>query len=188
MSYILDALNKSVKEQDPQSVPGVTTYSSSPTGNSRTVIYASIFALLILVNAVTIYFWMKDQAPAVDAVGALQTPSTLNSDAQTPAGISESESSLLVISPRTLSSGLTSLHNLPQSIQSKVRAMRFSSHIYSRHSDLRAVNIDGVSFSESEMVSNDLKLEQVTSDGIILNYLDMRFELSVINDWTDSNG
>lgn len=170
MSYILDALNKSEKEQRPQSVPSINVPHATASRRPGTLVYATAFVMLLAVNATAIYLWTGKDSGKRDqiAIGDSSTPISL--------------------STLPVSTGLAPLSTLPVPVQQQVRALKFSSHIYSEHPDLRAVNIDGTTYRESEMIDNELRLEQVTPEGVVLNYRDRRFEFSIVDNWAEDQG
>lgn len=178
MSYILDALNKSNKEQNPQAVPSINIHhsnSAQPAKISKTLRYLTVFVFLLLANAASVYIWLS-----IDTNDAANPLSGADTFGIAPENISEKTSSF---ENRPVSAALIPLNSLPVSMQEKVGALNFSSHIYSEHPDLRAVNIDGSTFHESEMITAELKLEQVTTNGVVLNYLKHRFAVNIVADW-----
>lgn len=177
MSYILDALNKSDKEQNPELPPDINKYagvdSVNRSGLSRLV--SSFLIVLVAVNLIFIaYFWQSGNTSNEAAEDELRTEAK------------QLQRQDRVITPLPRPNQLVRLATMPINVQNKVAQLNFSSHIYSEYSDLRAVNINGERFTEMEMVTSDLQLEQITPDGVIFGFQEQRFEVDVLNDWPDS--
>lgn len=73
---------------------------------------------------------------------------------------------------------------LPLNVQRQIPDISFSSHIYASDPSLRVVNINNRNFREGDYISDDIKLLDITEDGVILSYLRYRIEVSVIRDWS----
>ncbi len=73
---------------------------------------------------------------------------------------------------------------LPENIRSKIPDLQFSSHLFSNESSFRMVTINGKMLREGEYVIGDLRLEEITEQGVVLNYLTYTFEVSVLRDWS----
>lgn len=84
---------------------------------------------------------------------------------------------------RPAAADLLRVGELPMSVQQRLPDMRFSSHIYSDEPSFRMVNINGKTLREGDMVAGDVRLREITEDGVILNYLQYTFEVSVLSDF-----
>jgi general secretion pathway protein B len=73
---------------------------------------------------------------------------------------------------------------LPVNVQKRIPDMKFSSHIFADDRTLRMVNINGRSIREGDYVASDLKLLEISEDGVVLSFLHYTFEMSVIRDWS----
>ena len=73
---------------------------------------------------------------------------------------------------------------LPTNVQRQIPNLVFSSHLYSDDGDFRMVNINGKMIREGDMVASDLRLLEITEEGVILGYLHYVFEASVLRDWS----
>jgi len=180
MSYILDALNKSNKERSADKAPDINQYGAPPSRKSghRPLIIVSGICLLLFVNALLVYIWLLQ--PLQKNSDTTNNVLNLGTESHRP------ENPVIVQQQaRTGTERLRRLSEMPPHIQTKIQSLSFSSHIYSEFSDLRAVSINGRRFGESEMVTSDLKLEQVTPDGIIMQFENQRFEVNVLNTWPD---
>jgi general secretion pathway protein B len=73
---------------------------------------------------------------------------------------------------------------LPLNVQRQIPDITFSSHIYASDPSLRVVNINNRSIREGDYISDDVKLLDITEDGVVLSYLHYRIEMNVIRDWS----
>lgn len=76
------------------------------------------------------------------------------------------------------------IEDLPLDIQRQIPDLVFSSHIYAEDASFRMVNINGRSIREGERVAEGILLETITEDGVVLGYLNYKFEVSVLRDWS----
>jgi len=68
-------------------------------------------------------------------------------------------------------------NDLPLSVRQALPKMTISGHIYSNEPGSRIVNINGQIIREGEVISKGLKLDEITSTGIILSYKGYRFRM-----------
>ncbi len=68
-------------------------------------------------------------------------------------------------------------NELPLSVRQNLPKMTISGHIYSNEPGSRIVNINGQIIREGEVISEGLRLEEITSTGIILSYKSYRFRM-----------
>lgn len=73
------------------------------------------------------------------------------------------------------------ISKLPRDIQRQIPDLAISSHLYS--DDFRLVNINGRMMREGEYIGTELKLEEITEDGVIISFQTYRMTLRVIQDW-----
>ena len=121
-----------------------------------------------------------------------QVPLIENSETQYPVsrgGIAEERESLgLLITPTGTSQIYTesqpvNISELPRSVQRQIPDLQFSSHLFSDDRSFRMVNINGSMLREGEYINDELRLEEITTDGVILNYQQHTFEISILRDW-----
>ena len=72
---------------------------------------------------------------------------------------------------------------LPPDVGSHVPRMEFSAHVYSGNPKQRSVIINGMFLEEGELLSSDLKLSEITPDGVIFEFRGYRFHRSVLAGW-----
>ncbi|MBI4687372.1 MAG: general secretion pathway protein GspB [Nitrospirae bacterium] len=70
---------------------------------------------------------------------------------------------------------------LPLSLQQELPSLSIAGHIYSDNPSSRAANINGQIVREGETMSNGIKLEEITEEGIILSYKGRRFSMRGFN-------
>ncbi len=68
-------------------------------------------------------------------------------------------------------------NELPASIQQELPNLSVTGHIYSNDPSSRIVNINGQILRDGETVTAGLKLEEITENGVVLNYKGYRFRM-----------
>jgi hypothetical protein len=71
--------------------------------------------------------------------------------------------------------GIPELNQLPQSIQSEIPQLKILGHVYSNSPGTRLININGDIYKEGDSAGINLKVEEITETGVILNYNGTRF-------------
>lgn len=71
------------------------------------------------------------------------------------------------------------LHDLPPAVKNEVPRLSVSFLVYSSQPEARMVTINGKRMREGEEVSEGLRLEQITPDGVLLNWKGRRFHKGV---------
>jgi len=69
------------------------------------------------------------------------------------------------------------LDQLPQITQSEIPKLTIFGHIYSDNPVTRLININGDIYKEGENIAKNLKIEEITETGVILNYNGTRFQI-----------
>jgi general secretion pathway protein B len=72
---------------------------------------------------------------------------------------------------------------LPEEVRNNLPAMTFSFHVYSANPQQRTIIINNRRMREGEEVNAGLVLQQITEDGVILQYLQHRIHISVLSGW-----
>jgi general secretion pathway protein B len=70
---------------------------------------------------------------------------------------------------------LPELSQLPQSTQSEIPQLKILGHVYSNSPGTRLININGDIYKEGDTAGKNLKVEEITETGVILNYNGTRF-------------
>ncbi len=194
MSYILDALNKSEQERKANQTPDLSTIHRAPvpSGSRDANSHRWFFAIIaiIIVNAAGYWFWLtqsgQQNATAIansPAVPASTPPRQFKSpDVQPP-----DEAAASVPITNHTSAALAApvrITDLPREVQSRIPALRFSSHLFSEDAEFRMVNINGQMIREGNIVADGIRLLSITEDGVILTFQNYSIEVSVLQDWT----
>jgi general secretion pathway protein B len=79
--------------------------------------------------------------------------------------------------------GTMSLHDIPLNVRQHIPAMQFSAHVYSSNASIRSIIINGRFMEEGDLVTNDLILSEITSDGAIFEFQGYRFSANVLSGW-----
>lgn len=123
--------------------------------------------------------------PAVTA----EKPAKETRDMQLPKNTSDrslnlqhSRDNLLTVEPKAADvnksmpgNSLPELNQLPQSAQSEIPQLKILGHVYSNSPGTRLININGDIYKEGDSAGNNLKVEEITETGVILNYNGTRF-------------
>ncbi|MBP6692167.1 MAG: general secretion pathway protein GspB [Xanthomonadales bacterium] len=77
----------------------------------------------------------------------------------------------------TQSPGVPLLYEMPLGTRQALPPLKLSMHVYSPDPARRVVIIDGARLLEGEIVSGELKVSQITSEGVVLQLGDQVFLL-----------
>lgn len=69
---------------------------------------------------------------------------------------------------------------LPAGVQRQLPQLKFSVHIYARQPTSRMVKVNGRMLREGDQVSSEVKLDEITRDGVILTYKGYRFRMNSV--------
>ena len=203
MSYILDALQKSEQQRKHQAPPDLTASQNPTPPPRRWPLWLALACSLALLNVGGIWLWLQtnaipatpvaashiplglERSPAPRPLPAVASPQVL---ATAPAVTRQITATLDPIAPTALPTPVTSeqaaaqpISKLPRDIQRQIPDLAISSHLYS--DDFRLVNINGRMMREGEYIDTELKLEEITEDGVIISFQTYRMTLRVIQDW-----
>jgi general secretion pathway protein B len=195
MSYILDALNKSEQERERKQTPGLKSLQGEPSPSRfqlRHFLY--LLALLVAFNSigVFIYFGNDSQtetgtAPQIKSPSA-DSPVAANAAAiKTPAISSSSIAAQPAGFPAPIATGNTiAVNDLPDQLIRRLPEIQITAHIYASDPDLRMVNINGVSRSEGDLLSDSLQLVEITEVGVVMNFEGYAYVMNIIEDWQNN--
>lgn len=65
--------------------------------------------------------------------------------------------------------------NLPSAVQRQLRELGINAHVYSADSNLRFIRASGRSLREGDRLSAELRLQQITRDGMVFTYQDGKY-------------
>lgn len=71
------------------------------------------------------------------------------------------------------------IKELPADIKNKLSELKMTVHSYNDQPQSRFAVINNTTVREGQSVNNELKLEQITKNGVVLNYQGHRFSLSI---------
>jgi hypothetical protein len=73
--------------------------------------------------------------------------------------------------------GIPELSQLPQPVQAELPPLTILGHIYSDSSTTRMVNINGDILREGDAVAKNIRIEEITENGVIFSYNGLLFRL-----------
>jgi hypothetical protein len=189
MSYILDALNKAARETSGK-VPGLDTVQGHAHKMRPNWTIPIFLLVLVLLNGVFLVVWLQSRqhdaetlalpAEALPITVTLEVADTTRSPA---AEIVDGE----LITPADFARRAAPplrFAELPLDVRQQLPGMTFSSHIYADEPSLRLVSINGKGLHEGDMVNEEVRLIEITVDGVVLQYLQFLFEIRVLQDWS----
>ena len=127
-------------------------------------------------------------APA-ETISTRETTTTALTVAE-PASTPDTEQGTLITpetflsQPETKTESRVRITELPINVQRQIPDLVFSSHLFSDEPSFRMVNINGKMRQEGDMVDSDLRLVEISEEGVVLGYRHYVFEVSVLRDWS----
>ena len=103
------------------------------------------------------------------------TKQSVNLEKQGAAG---EKKSAKPINPVT-GSNLPLLEELPLSIQAQLPEMKYSGHVFSPNPELRMILINTTVVREGDLINADLRLTEITRDGLIMSHKDTDFKVDL---------
>ncbi|HSB95998.1 MAG TPA: general secretion pathway protein GspB [Spongiibacteraceae bacterium] len=85
--------------------------------------------------------------------------------------------------PSVSSSRIEEVDELPEDVRNNLPAMTFSFHVYSTNPQQRTIIINNRRMREGDEISAGLVLQEITEDGVILQYAQHRVHISVLSGW-----
>ncbi|HEX5364250.1 MAG TPA: general secretion pathway protein GspB [Gallionella sp.] len=205
MSYILDALKKSDQQRQRGMTPTLPEAQPTLAAPRRTVLGAyGVFAVVLLGAGIAIGWlhpWQAERVAPADEVLAVRSAITVprpailapvSSEANgntarewlaqnsTP-GVPSSRKADIPVPPADSprEQPVISMAELPLAIRQEIPAMTIQLHAYSSQPKNRLVSINSRMLHEGELLVQDLKLEQITPDGMIFSYKGYRFQRGI---------
>lgn len=84
-----------------------------------------------------------------------------------------------VIKPAPPSGKILSIRELPADLKANLPEIKMTVHSYNEKTQSRFVVINNNMFREGQLISGDLKVDQITQNGVILNHQGHRFLLGI---------
>ncbi len=173
MSYILDALKKSEMEERNRRIPDLNSRhdlpgSPAPASNKAGLVVSLVLVALLV--AVTVRYVLPTMHPG-------------NTTAPVIEEASEQTGTETFIPEAPLPS-VVDIDALPEDVKASLPAMTFSSHIFADAPDLRIVNINDRKLREGDWLNSQVRVVEITEEGVLLQSGRYRFEMSVLRDWS----
>lgn len=208
MSYILDALRKSETERRQGKAPdfgqSVQIIHRPRRKRPAIMVWAIISALLINAVVLAYVFWPDRTMPAVSVAPAERPPVVESRAAEMPAPAPTAmpdippepadvfEAPLVIVpntpavrdplTPRRPEGRVPHLIELPLSFQKSVPDLTFNSHIYASDPAASRVTINSQYLRPGDRLG-DLRVEQITVDGVVFSLNGQRFRVGVVRNW-----
>lgn len=212
MSYILDALKKSDQERSRERGPTLASVHGNWRPPQRRGWHMAVGLTVCLVLAAAgwgglRWWWSEDPShggtlpAALSPVGPETDDSaigTTGADLAPAAGIavaptdadpadialdSGPAATAGSVERQRLQPPLQELWELPDPVRAQLPALTFSFHVYADDPPRRTIIINGRRHSEGDEMPGGLRLEEITRDGVIMQFRDRRIMIPVVNDW-----
>ena len=202
MSYILDALKKSDQERQNHNGPTLQTLHRpqvSRSANSTTTILLVLIVLLLLIGVgfATWYVFFNQlentnnlgqpQLSQSQPVKPLpqQVPTSKVAENSAQLGAVNQSQQMATPKPTTAvtPSPILAFDELPDNVRAAIPALTFSFHVYSAKPERRTIIINGRRVKEGDLVTSSLKLEEITEQGVVLDWDAHRFYINVVENW-----
>ena len=119
-------------------------------------------------------------SPPVSTKVVVEAAQPKTAPVQTPTPIKTSpESSPREIKPVKPSNKVVSIKELPAAIKGSLPELKMTVHSYNEQPQSRFVVMNNNTIREGQSMNADLKVEQITQNGVILNYQGHRFVLGI---------
>lgn len=126
------------------------------------------------------------QGPETETTGKLESAATeyqeqgitkqsISPEKQSAAGEKSSAKPIIPIT----GSNLPLLEELPLSIQTQLPEMKYSGHVFSPNPELRMILINTTVVREGDLIHADLRLTEITRDGLIMSHKDTAFKVDL---------
>lgn len=191
MSYILDALKKSDRERN-ESESANFSLKIGEDKDSR-INFKTLFiwtTIILAVNFTSAYFLVghkfssSTSSPAPSSYISETTP-TSKKELEINGSIIIEQADLKEFRPREYQDELIvpPFSSIPENLRNELLPFHIDSHIYANEKNLRLIKIGRVTYFEGDYLRPNLKLERITSEGVILIISNRMFSLSIKDTW-----
>ena len=191
MSYILDALKKSERERN-ESASANFNPKIGEDKDSR-INFKTLFiwtTIILAVNFTSAYFLVghksssSPSSPAPSRYTSETTP-TSKKELEINGSIIIEQADLKEFRPREYQDELIvpPFSSIPENLRNELLPFHIDSHIYANEKNLRLIKIGRVTYFEGDYLRPNLKLERITSEGVILIISNRMFSLSIKDTW-----
>ena len=191
MSYILDALKKSDQERQQNSGPTLQSlHQPARSKNSNPVLWliACLLAIVIIAAGVAAAWYFTDKKdtgsaatrtqPAPEQVIPSSTP------APAPATVQQKAETTSVVAPaQPVNRPVVAFDELPDPVRTAVPPLTFSFHVYSENPARRTIIINKRRVKEGDLVQGELRLKEITEQGVVLSQGEHPFYINVVEEW-----
>ena len=204
MSYILDALQKSAAEENPE-VAASMMRSTKRYRKNRLIGILIVLALLANLVVFSWLFWpagmtsnqnLQAISPASEisepttkqATESSQPPGTSNpttSEAITPFPDVVTDGIITSLEPTPVSRKPITLGDLPVPARGAFPDLEFSTHVYAPDPTLRAIVANGRRLTEGDRIEG-LELLEITEEGVIFRYRQYLIAISILALWEEA--
>lgn len=108
-----------------------------------------------------------------------QSPSKTSVVQHAPFAKTKDEAFQKIIKPSHPRGTMLTIKELPQDIKVNLPELKMTVHSYNEQAQSRFVVINNSIFREGQSVGADLKVEQITQNGVVLNYHGHKFSLGI---------
>ena len=206
MSFILEALKKSEKQQQKKNGQVVrTVYEPVPAKRLRSRSLAVILLVLLLVNGAVLLWFFSPWQTTSPAGPAVKTPSSVQNHQLTqaetkgsaplqqtvknnrpmvektsPQAVKATSPQAVMPLPVTRSEKKVYLFSqLPLAVQKRIPTLKMSLHAFNREqASASLIQLNDRILREGDQVTDHIRLEQITADGAVLRYDGYRFLLT----------
>ena len=211
MSYILEALKKSDQTRKQGNIPDLQTIHVPLSVEVQQSRWPYIIIVVLLMGLVFLLGWMRPWQSASVTEPVVNNPQRTN-DSITASTVVEQQADTEVRPDNTQKvniqkpqlteqieivevekrvvrddSALQSvphLQELPALLQQAIPDMSFAGHVYSSNPAQRSVIINGSAMGEGDLIIGDLRIDEITSNGVIFDYQSQRFRIDILQDWS----
>mgnify|MGYP000570399618 CR=1 FL=1 len=173
MSYILEALKKSERQRRLGAVPRLDTFQEPPSRSpaaSRPGWLRPLLLLNLLLVAALLAYLLLPVASDREQPGSL--PGAAAKPQPQPAS-----PSLLELSPPALAGSPPRWSELPVGLRQQITPPSLEVHVYSENPARRFVMIRGRQYREGDNLPDQLRLNQITPQGVVLSWHGEPFRL-----------
>ena len=191
MSYILDALKKSDRERN-ESASANFSPKIAGDGDSH-INFKTLFiwtTIILAVNLASAYFLFGHKFSSstnlpIPSSYTRENTATSKKDLEINGSIIIEQADLTEFGRREYKEELIvpPFASLPEKLRNELLPFHIDSHIYADEKNLRLIKIGRVTYFEGDYLRPNLKLERITSEGVILNISNRMFSLSIKDTW-----
>lgn len=183
MSTILDALKKSERERQRNQAPTLASIDQHFVPSQKAGPGLGVWLVLVLLALALIAggYWFYSQIAARQIHQAGQADNVMPSRDEVkvapPVAVTEPAAD-----PQN-ATALREYWQLPPDVRAAIPELHFSLHVYSAEAGQRSIIINNRMMREGESLNRDLRLLEITADGVILDYRGERFKVAVLENW-----